>query len=162
MPLDCNLNQDIRACHHYHTQLTQHIPDENPLKFTSSTPKRMADSYIRLTHPDTGVIPSSDRIIEDIRRILVTLERVREASGCIIDETGRSGRRFEANDDDEEGLNRNDNWGGKRTKSDQETYLAYLDAKEKGIHKDALLIIQQMGDNMSADFSAGHEEEVTT
>ena len=63
MPLDCHLNQDIHACHHYHTQLTQHIPDENSLKFTSPTPKRMADSYIRLTHPDTGVVPSSDRII---------------------------------------------------------------------------------------------------
>ena len=162
MPLDCHLNQDIHACHHYHAQITQHIPDENPLKFTSSTPKRLADSYIRLTHPDTGIVPSSDRILEDIQRVLLSLERVREARGCIIDETGRSGRRFEANDDDEGGLNCHDNWGGKRTKSDQETYLAYLDAKEKGIHKDALLIMQQMGDNMSADLSAGHEEEVTT
>ena len=50
------------------------------------------------------------------------------------------------------------NWGGKRTKNDQQTYLNQLDAKEKCIHKDALFIMQQMGDNSRvADVSAGHD-----
>jgi len=161
MPLDCHLNQDIHACHHYHTQLTQPIPDENPLKFTSSTPKRMADSYIRLTHPDNGVVPSSDRILEDINRVLLSLERVREARGCIIDDSSRVGRRFELNE--EHNVNSYNNWGGKRTKSEQETYRIDLDAKDKCIHKDALLLMQQMGNSSVADVSDSHEiEDVTT
>ena len=161
MPLDCHLNQDIHACHHYHTQLTQPIPDENPLKFTSSTPKRMADLYIRLTHPDNGVVPSSDRILEDIKRVLLSLERVREARGCIIDDSIRTGRRFELNE--EHNVNSDNNWGGKRTKSEQETYVKELDAKDKCIHKDALLLMQQMGNSSVADISDSHEiEDVTT
>ena len=43
-------------------------------------------------------------------------------------------------------------------KNDQQTYLNQLDAKEKCIHKDALFIMQQMGDNSRvADVSAGHD-----
>ena len=155
MPLDTHLNQDIHASHDYHAIITQHVPEENLLKFSSSTPKRLSDSYIRLTDPNTGVVPSSNRILEDVRRVLVSLERVKEAKGCIIEDSCRNGRRFEAN---EECNNVNRNWGGKRTKHEQDYYLRHLDKKDACIHNDALLVMNQPDDD-TGDISAAHREE---
>ena len=47
-------------------------------------------------YKNTGAVPSSDRILEDVERVLRSLEWVREARVCIIDESLREGSRFEA------------------------------------------------------------------
>ena len=86
----------------YHATITQHLKDEDPRKFDGSTPKRLSHSYLRLYNPETGVTPTSNRIIQDITRVLSSLEKVLDAKGCIIDETVRTGRRrYDKNDKDQ-------------------------------------------------------------
>jgi len=141
MPLDTHLNQDIHASHDHHVVLTHDAPDDNIKKFSGSTPKRLTSSYIRLTHPETGVVPISNRIMEDINRVLLSMERVRQARGCLIDENCRNGRRHEKN---EEVTTISNNWGGKRNKNTQQSYLLHLNKKDTCIHKDAHLIMEEM------------------
>ena len=142
MPLDTHLNQDIHTSHDYHVTVTSTIAETDQRKFSGSTPKRLANSYIRLTDPTTGVVPTPNRIIQDVERVLVSLEKVRNAKGCIIDENGRSGRRRESkNNDDNDHVNRN--WGGKRTKNNQDKYQAYLDKSISSIHNDAMLVMTE-------------------
>ena len=140
MPLDTHLNQDIHASHDYHATVTSHLEDTDLRKFSGSTPKRLSYSYIRLTDPSTGVVPTSNRIIQDVTRVLQSLERVREAKGCIIDENVRNGRRHERNDDEQVVST---NWGGKRTKNTQESYKAHLDESISSIHNDAMLVMAE-------------------
>ena len=65
---------------------------------------------------------SSDRILEEIKRALQSLEQVREREGCIIDESCRQCRRYEAKD--QEGVKSNNNLGGRRRKNE---YQAHCD-----------------------------------
>lgn len=76
MPLDTHLNQDLHYSHDFHATITQHLSDDDPKKFDTSTPKRLSQSYHKLFHPQTGVSPSSSRIKEDVSRVLVSLESV--------------------------------------------------------------------------------------
>jgi len=155
MPLDTHLNQDIHASHDYHVTVTSHAAETDLRKFSGSTPKRLSYSYIRLTDPTTGVVPTTNRIMQDVKRVLQSLERVREAKGCIIDENVRRGRQYERNDD-EDVVSRN--WGGNRRKQTQESYKAHLDQSISSIHNDAMLI---MAENSYRDvaFIAGRSDD---
>jgi len=156
MPLDTHLNQDLHSSHDLHATITQNEADNDPKKFDGSTPKRLSESYHRLFHPQSGVAPSSDRIIQDVQRVLVSLETVLEAEGCIIDENkARGGRRFEKLDNIND---KNSNtWGGKRTKSTQAEYLHSLSNSDSRLHSDAKAIILKNSTNSSAN----HHEELT-
>ena len=158
MPLDTHLNQDIHASHDYHVVLTQDAPDDDAKKFSGSTPKRISSSYHRLTDPEDGIVPTPSRIMQDINRVLVSMEKVREARGCIIDESCRSGRRYEEKgDDDNSSTIIRTNWGGKREKKSQESYLLHLDKSNQCIHNDAILIMEEMRRNGEVAV-AGHDE----
>ena len=98
--LDIHLNQDLHSSHDFHSTITQNLLDDHPQKFDGSTPKRMSHSYHRRFHPDTGVALSSDSIVEDVNRILQSLQSVLEAEECLIDENARKGRRFEKKNED--------------------------------------------------------------
>ena len=130
MPWDAHLNQDVHASHDLHCATTQHLSEEDRRKFSGSTPKRMWFSYKRLLDPDTGIVPSSRRIVQDVTCVLASMRMVRDAEGCIIDETSvsRSGRRHEIR------LHNSRNWGGKRTKGSQESYRNKISGK---LHRDA-------------------------
>ena len=132
MPLDAHLNQDVHSSHDFHKILSEDLPENDPKKFSGSTPHRLASSYLRLFHPITGVTPSSKRIIDDVTRVIDSLEKVRGAQGCIIDESSakRKGRRYEAS-----GLTTR---GGKRTKQSQNEYLRYLQKQCNEVHDDLL------------------------
>ena len=144
MPLDTHLNQDLHSSHDYHATVTQHLEDDDPRKFHGSTPKRMSDSYHRLFHPDTGVAPSSSRIMEDVSRVFHSLDLVNESEGCMIDENNRSGRRYEKY----ENKQMRSGWGGKRKKNTQDEYSHQLLKSNKAIHKDAMEILQNKDDRM--------------
>ena len=154
MPLDTHLNRDLHTSHDLHVTITQALPDNDPRKFDGSTPNRLSDSYHRLFHPDTGVAPTSNRIMQDVTRVLMSLEMVLDADGCIIDETTRRGRRHEKRMDEDK--NSTDKWGGKRTKMTQEGYSHILDKREAHLHSDAVCILQPNVDRMTHD--RRHEE----
>ena len=64
MPLDNSLNQDLHTAVQQHCILTQDLDDEDPRKFSTSTPKRTAEAYKRIWK----YVPSSERIIQDINK----------------------------------------------------------------------------------------------
>lgn len=86
MPLDAHLNQDVHVSHDFHKCITNDLDESDPKKFSGSTPLRLASSYKRLFHPTTGVVPTSNRIMEDITHVLYSLEKVRGARGCIVED----------------------------------------------------------------------------
>ena len=111
MPWDTHLNQDVHASHDFHVGATSHLPESHQHKFSGTTPKRMAHSYERILDPGpSGVVPSSNRINQDVMRVLESLKLVYEAKGVLVNEN-ITGRRFVAKDNDEA-----KNWGGKRQK----------------------------------------------
>ena len=90
MPWDSHLNQDIHSTHDQHVALTRHLPDNDPRKFSGSTPKRISESYHRLIE----IFSSLPQIEQDCNRILDPFEAVKEARGCMVTKYGqRSGRR---------------------------------------------------------------------
>ena len=116
MPWDAHLNQDVHACHDLHTVVSEKLEEDDERKFSGSTPQRLLHSYVRLLHPTTGIVPSSNRIMHDIKRVFDSMEKVREMKGCMIDENyyKRDGRRFENNEVRKR--------GGSRKKNSQDTY----------------------------------------
>ena len=144
MPLDTHLNQDLHSSHDYHATVIQHLEDDDRRKFHGSTRKQMSDSYHRLFHPDTGVAPSSDRIMEDVSRVFHSLYLVHDVEGCMIDENNRSGRRYEKY----ENKQMRSGWGGIWKKNTQDEYSRQLVKSNEAIHKDAMDSIQKKDDRM--------------
>ena len=71
MPWDNSLNKDLDDVFKRHAAFTKNLPIGDPLKFCSSTPKRLDSAYTRLVDPalgDHGGIPSSNRIVQDIKK----------------------------------------------------------------------------------------------
>jgi hypothetical protein len=76
MPLDASLNHDIDCSLDWHVMLTRHLHDDDVRKFQKGTPQEISRAIMRLCHPTTGVVPSSRRIIEDVKRVLYSLEKI--------------------------------------------------------------------------------------
>ena len=73
MPLDLHLNQDVHLAVDNHTIITKSLPWKYPNKFSKRTPKALAKAYERIWDPTLGLdagAPTSDRICEDINRII--------------------------------------------------------------------------------------------
>ena len=68
MPWDSHLNQDAHLSHDHHVIITRHLPEDDPLKFSGSTPNRIEESYKLLLVPrESGVALSLERIIHDVK-----------------------------------------------------------------------------------------------
>jgi hypothetical protein len=93
MPLDETLNMDIHVSARYHVAITSHLENDNPLKFSFSTPKEISRAYLRIVNPNTGGAPSSRRVIQDCDKWLRSLEKIRKAGGKIVEGFGRNGHR---------------------------------------------------------------------
>ena len=72
----------------------------------------MAHSYNRILHPTEGVAPTDGRIIQDIKRIIPSLQSIFDAEGVLINENIK-GRRFVKKHADQKR-----NWGGSRVKKE--------------------------------------------
>ena len=95
MPWDCSLNNDLKLSCDIHVILTNNIPDTDPEKISMSTPKRGAQCWMRLLHPDIGRVPSSTCIIQYVCKVFFIMEAVVMADGIAIKSVGdRSGKRY--------------------------------------------------------------------
>jgi hypothetical protein len=108
MPWDNNLNQDAHLMVSHHVMFTSSYEEDDERKFSLSTPKRASYAYRRILDPDTGIAPSSERILHDVDLVFVNLMKIHEAEGSKLNLTSRPGRRFASSDVE--------NRGGKRTK----------------------------------------------
>ena len=84
MPLDASLNWDIDCSLNMHVLMTYHLKFENPLKFRKDNPSEISKAILKLYHPETGVVPSSKRIIEDVKRVLSSIKTIVEAGGKVV------------------------------------------------------------------------------
>jgi hypothetical protein len=90
MPLDETLNMDIHASARYHVAITSHLPNDDPNKYSFSTPKEIPRAYLCLVDPATGGAPSSTRIVHDCEKWIRSLGKIREAGGKIVQGFGRN------------------------------------------------------------------------
>jgi hypothetical protein len=107
MPLDASLNKDVDDAAHRHIVFTHCLEDDNPQKFTMSTPHKGSRAYQRVWNSpavpafETGEIveggaPSSTRIIQDIDKFLLSAHTIFRHKGIVVDGLGtRHGHRNE-------------------------------------------------------------------
>ena len=112
MPLDNSLNNDIQSSLSLHCAITAHLPDDDPRKFSFSTPSTIVSGIRRIYGNDGGNVPSSRRIIEDCKKALNAFQVVYEHGGAMVPGlANRNGHRNLA-----EGRN-TAGWGGVQIKN---------------------------------------------
>ena len=84
MPLDNSLFRDFRTCFDMHVTLTSILHRTDPRRFSKATPKCITSSIERIWDPETGVSPPSNRIIQDILRMVENIQLVVEAGGAQV------------------------------------------------------------------------------
>ena len=84
MPLDASLNWDIDCSLYMHVLWTSHLENTNPLKFCKDNPGQISKAILKLYHPETGIVPSSKRIVEDCERIVKSAMTIVKAGGGIV------------------------------------------------------------------------------
>ena len=112
-PLDYHLNEDIHTGVDNHCIITRHLSENDPLKFSTRTPKQMLSAYLRLWDPKHGSdgCPTAKRIEEDINQLVdKTYLRIFDLRGISLPEVMYSGRRAKL-------VGRRGGHGGKRVKS---------------------------------------------
>ena len=58
-----------------HVTLTSYLSKYDPKLILGTTPKSLYSTYCRLYHPETGLIPNSERIMQDIKPVLVSMDQ---------------------------------------------------------------------------------------
>ena len=119
-PLDNTLFQDGNVSVDRHVILSHAICNDkdDPRMFSMATPKLGASAYKRIFHPVTGVAPTSERIIQDIKAVFVNMKIIFDADGAHVPGlANRSGHRKVA------GRTGKGQWGGKREKTPVEDFL---------------------------------------
>jgi hypothetical protein len=99
MPLDNNLNQDLHMDVNRNVAATFWLEEDDNNKFSLSTPNRATSAYLRVWET---VGPSPKRIIEDILKIIPSWLDIRENSGSYVGKVNRKGRRYNAQQQQEE------------------------------------------------------------
>jgi hypothetical protein len=98
MPWDCHLNADVDACVRRHITKTKGCPDNR--RFHRSTVTDQTLAFLRVLDPDTGVCPSSERIITDFGKCFgKNLLEIYAVKGIIVPGCGnryRNGHRAAA------------------------------------------------------------------
>jgi hypothetical protein len=84
MPLDTNLNRDVHLSVDEHVKSTLHLDSKDEEKFDLSTPARGWYAYERVLQ----TVPISKRILEDVEKVLRSLEIVRLEKGVRCDGVG--------------------------------------------------------------------------
>ena len=107
--LDSCLNKDIHEGVNRHIQLTSELKKEDARKFRIDTPLFGAKAYKRILDPtDSGVAPTSKRIIQDTEAVLNAIKMIIAAKGTVVpDINNRTGRRRD------KGIHTSE-WGGAR------------------------------------------------
>ena len=124
MPMDDSLNKDWADGLKRHQLFTMNLPEDDPKKFSSSTPKRLSSSMRRVWEG----CPSSERIAQDVRKVIYdNIPVVQKHGGVIVPGVGnRVGKRNVTT------IKKSPNWGGCRVKK------TLADLKLLRIHPNAI------------------------
>ena len=128
---DSTLNKDCHETVNKHVAMTADLDeDDDENKFSLATPNKGTSAYLRILDPETGVCPTSARIIEDTNKVYLAMDRIIKAKGCVVpDINTREGHRADAA---REGMN--DRRGGyhprKLAKDDYGSIVLHPNAKK--------------------------------
>ena len=126
--LDNSLNKDTDTSLALHVALTSELPKDDKRKFSMSTPNEIVRAIERLWHPEDGVCPKSQRIVQDLTRAnYAHLEIVKHDGGIVPGLANRNGHRNTGGNGRRYTAPRRDNGNWVRT------------WEEMGIHEDAIL-----------------------
>ena len=91
----CHLNKDVHESVAFHSAATAAYCNDDSKKFRVDTPSRLTNTYIRCWEGDSaGASLLSERIVHDIKEVLVSLAAIRDARGKVVQGLGnRSGNR---------------------------------------------------------------------
>ena len=104
-----------------------------------ATPKLGASAYKRVFHPDTGVCPRPDRIIQDVHKVVHACKEIYKAKGVFV--PGLAGGRVPGHRHTKTKEKTSNNHGGRRPRLE---YSVALDEKE--MHGDLKALLEESGD----------------
>ena len=111
-----------------HCLYTHDLPKDNPNKFSRASPSCLDETYRTLMDPESGVIPSPDRIVQDFEKVFMkSLPEMVQRKGLVDSGNQNRGVRYQVKE------KYSDNWGGRRIRQ-----LAYDDYGSKIVHPRAL------------------------
>jgi hypothetical protein len=84
MPHDSSLNYDINCALSLHVMMTNHLEDSDPRKMRKRTPAEIVKCKTKLCHPETGVVPKSAHIIQDVKKVPKYLVEIVRNGGLIV------------------------------------------------------------------------------
>ena len=84
MPLGASLNWDIVCSLNMHVLMTSHLKKDDLLKFSKATPKEISRVILKIYDAKKGVVPTSKRIIQDVKRVLTSIVTIVEAGGKVV------------------------------------------------------------------------------
>ena len=115
---------------------------KDPCLFLMSTPKHGASAYKRIYHPDSGVCPRPDHIVQDVHKVVHVCKEIFRVKGVFV--PGLAGGRVPGKRHTSTTKKASNNWGGKR---DRLEYSVALD--EESMHDDLKALLDGSDDIMS-------------
>lgn len=112
--------------------------DKDERVFSLSTPKAAQSAYLRVFHPTKGVAPTSDRIVQDIKRVITSMNVIYKEGGVFV--PGLSGGRTPGGRWTATTEKTSNNHGGKRTRGEG------MVLKDEERHEDLKSLIEESGD----------------
>lgn len=156
MPLDNSLNNDIQSSLSLHCAITAHLPDDDPRKYSFSTPSTIVSGIKHLYGNDTGNVPSSRRIIHDCNKALQAFGVVHKYGGGMVPGlANRNGHRNLVEGRNTEG------WGGVRIKNIlvAENYRWLHEHAVSAKNSRTLEILEHLaGEQISSDEESSNDE----
>eukprot|EP00984_Skeletonema_dohrnii_P020196 scaffold9773_cov131-Skeletonema_dohrnii-CCMP3373.AAC.1 len=159
MPLDNSLNQDLHINVNRHSILSRIVvaknlaPNDHSSLFNLRTPKQLCSAYTRLFHPETGVTPRPDRIVNDIDKAVRAMKVVFEEKGVYV--PGLAGGRIPGH--------RNFRFGKKAKRGGKRTYEDHSGEKgwrDGSVHSDLINLLED--GVVSSEAGETRWEEVAT
>jgi hypothetical protein len=138
MPWDMSLNQDVKCAVDRHVMSTADFSEDDPLKFSLSTPKRGARAFKRVLEG----VPSSKLIVHDITKVIASMVIVQSKLGVLVQGVGNRntgawheprGFKVEAKNPTGKRKSSPDDYGGKWTHKAAQDALAWKLEESRGV-----------------------------
>jgi hypothetical protein len=155
MNWDSSLNKDVHECINRHITISKELPDDDPCRFSLSTPKNGTSAYVRAL----TISPTSERIIQDTKRVFEAMHKIRKAKGGVFDDiNNRSGKRGVGTRD--AGEEKRGGAGTGKRLLETDNYDKYNVSTDK-FHSDVHFLVQAKVER-SANLSGRSDEHETT
>jgi hypothetical protein len=149
MPLDNSCNNDVHESGRLHVVCSRsgvEYTSKDKRLFSFATPKHVSYVYRRIFHPETGVAPRPERIVQDVHKAIRAMRVIMEAKGAYV--PGLAGGRIPGGRHVQTEEKTSSNWGGRREKIDVKDHL-----DKEGMHADLKSLLDDPERNVTNMFA---------